>query len=208
MVYSINDFAQEPGVTQEVLTDFDQWHDILTRWNAKINLVSQSALGDFWFRHALDSWQLTAHIPDSAKTILDLGSGGGFPGLALAMHCKHRGMGHVTLVESAGKKANFLRAVIRQLSLPASVEDARAENLEPKPYDIISARAFAPLPRLLEYAKPFWGESTKAVLLKGQSVNAEIYEAQEDWDLEFTLTPSQSDPEGSVLIVTNLVSSH
>ena len=204
MVYNRTDFAREPGVTPAIVMDFETWFSILIRWNAKINLVSQSALADFWFRHALDSWQLMAHVPAKSETILDLGSGGGFPGLALAIACKHRGYGHVTLVESVGKKANFLRSVIRELSLPATVKDERVENLAPLPYDIISARAFAPLPRLLDYAAPFWGPETKALLLKGQSVEAEIFEAHESWAFESALTESKSDPEGSVLLVTNL----
>lgn len=208
MAYGKAQFANEPGVTPAVLDDFERWHDLLARWNAKINLVSQTALEAFWFRHACDSWQLTAHLPRDAKTILDLGSGGGFPGLALAIYCKHTENGQVTLVESAGKKANFLRAVIRDLSLPAIVQSERAESLEPKPYDVISARAFAPLPRLLGYAAPFWAEDTQGLFLKGQAAEAEIAAARENWSFDSRLSESKTDPEASVLILTKLTPNH
>lgn len=204
MAYGPAELARESGMSPEILEDFAAWQSLLIRWNAKINLVSQSALDGFWLRHACDSWQLTPHIPNATQTILDLGSGGGFPGLALAIFCKHTKQGHVTLVESAGKKANFLRAVIRELSLPAEVLSERIENLTPQHFDIISARAFARLPRLLDYAAPFWGPATQGLFLKGLSADAEIEAAKENWRFDTRILESQTDPEGSLLILSNL----
>ncbi len=207
MVYSVGRFSNEVGVTPEILEEFKLWHALLLKWNAKINLVSKTAMTDFWQRHALDSWQVARFVPEDAKTILDLGSGGGFPAIALAISAKHAAtVRSVTMVESAGKKANFLRTVVRELQLPANVISERVESLQPQAFDVISARAFAPLPALLTYAQSFWGENTQALLLKGQSVNDEIKQARLQWSFDAELFQSQSDPTGSLLKLTNLQS--
>ncbi len=209
MAYSKSQFSREPSVTDSVLADFEVWHALLQKWNTKINLVSKAALNEFWQRHALDSWQVTAHVPENTASILDLGSGGGFPGLALAIAAKQNQQDQrITLVESAGKKANFLRTVIRELSLPATVISERVEKLPPKTYNVISARAFAPLPELLTYAAPFWGENTTGLFLKGQSATAEITAAQQKWQFKHGLIPSQTDQDASLVILTDLTSSH
>lgn len=207
-IYTAQDFESEPDVSRETYEAFAAWQALLVKWNRTINLVSPSALDGYWLRHALDSWQVAAFLPqiDEAADLkcLDLGSGAGFPGLAMAIACQQRGAGHVTLVESAGKKANFLRTVIRELGLPAMVWADRAEKLTPAPYDIITARAFAPLPRLLTYAQPFWGERTKAVLLKGQALPEELTEAQKYWSFQSTTSDSRSDPQGEIVVITDL----
>lgn len=185
---------------------FLAWKELLERWNERINLVSRSAMADFWGRHALDSWQLWPLVPETTETLLDLGSGAGFPGIAMAIGCKRAGRGHVTLVESAGKKANFLRTVIRELDLPATVWADRAETFPPQTFDIITARAFAPLPRLLTYAQPFWGEGTQALLLKGQNAQEELTAASESWTYHVEELKSQTDPDGVILKIRDLKS--
>lgn len=202
--FSRQDFSNLSDVSRETFADFRAYEALLAKWNRKINLVSPAAAKDFWGRHALDSWQITHYLPTQFETCLDLGSGAGFPGIALAIHCKHAGQGNVTLVESAGKKANFLRAVIRDLKLPATVWADRAENLPSKPYDIISARAFAPLPRLLTYAHPFWGERTIALLLKGQGAAEELTQAAQTWIYQASTSESLSDSAGCVLQIRGL----
>ena len=204
MPYSYEDFAREAGVSRETLDDYRAWHALLLKWNRRINLVSPTALDDFWRRHALDSWQITPHIPKNAREFIDLGSGAGFPGLSIAIECKRRGQGEVLMVEAAGKKTSFLRTVIRELGLPARATSERAEVLEPKAYDVISARAFAPFPRLMSYAQPFWGENSLGLFLKGESAPAELTEAEKSWRYEVETVPSLSDPTGSVLKVTGL----
>lgn len=204
MAYSAHDFADESDVSRETFEDFKQWHGLLQKWNAKINLVSKSAVADFWHRHALDSWQLWAHVPEDALDFIDLGSGGGFPGLAMAIGCKHAGRGHVTMVESAGKKVSFLRTVIRDLDLPAEVKSERAENFKAQAYDVLTARAFAPLPELLGYAENFWGQHTQALLLKGQGASEEIDAARKKWAFDVDMTESRTDPEAVILKVQNL----
>ena len=217
----------------EDIEEFYAWKDLLEKWNARINLVSRAAMADYWGRHARDSWQLWPLVPENTRNILDLGSGAGFPGIALAIGCKYanqqmgqndqgvqddqsgQGAGahqaphmSVTLVESAGKKANFLKTVIRALDLPATVHAGRAEDLaapeKAGPYDLITARAFAPLPRLLGYAHPFWGPRTQALLLKGQSAAQELTEAQESWLFHVKEWPSHTDPEAAILLIKDL----
>lgn len=207
--YSSHDFAEEFDVSRETLERFSQWQALLNKWNRTINLVSPAALDGFWLRHALDSWQVAAYLPDKSDIdCLDLGSGAGFPGLAVAIACQQRGAGRVTLVESAGKKANFLRTVIRELGLPATVWADRAEKMPPKSFDVITARAFAPLPRLLTYAQPFWGEGTKAILLKGQGASEELTEAQKCWTFEVIKQKSRSAESGDILMIEGLSPIH
>ena len=197
-------FQKITNVSRETIEKWGEWGELLGRWNDRINLVSSAALEDFWGRHALDSWQLWPHVPESARTFLDFGSGAGFPGIAMAIGCQARGAGQVTLVESAGKKANFLRTVIRELDLPATVWADRAEKLPPAPYDVITARAFAPLPRLLTYAHPFWAPHTTGLFLKGQTVETELTQAQKSWTFDVEKIPSRSDPAGTLLRLTGL----
>lgn len=204
MSYSFEDFAKDSDVSRETLADYQAWQALLLKWNRKINLVSPTALDDFWRRHALDSWQIWPHISDKAENFIDLGSGAGFPGLAVAMGCKARGQGQVTLVESAGKKTSFLRTVIRELTLPANATSERAESIKPKAYDVISARAFAPLPRLFSYAQPFWGEGTTGLFLKGEAVQEELTEASKEWTYDAEIIPSLSNVTGCLLKITEL----
>jgi len=204
MAYSFEDFARDSNVSRETLADYQAWRALLLKWNRKINLVSPTALGDFWRRHALDSWQIWPAIPDTASNFIDLGSGAGFPGLAMAIGCKSRGQGSVTLVESAGKKTAFLKAVIRELNLPAIATSERAENIEPEAYDIITARAFAPLPRLFSYAQPFWGEGTIGLFLKGEAAQEELTQASKEWRYDVETIPSRSDVTGCLLKITEL----
>jgi len=204
MAYSFEDFARESNVSRETLADYQAWHALLLKWNRKINLVSPMALDAFWRRHALDSWQIWPYVPKKAEKFIDLGSGAGFPGLAMALGCKAGGQGHVTLVESAGKKTTFLRTVIRELDLPATATSVRAEEIEQKVHDVITARAFAPLPRLLAYAQPFWGEGTIGLFLKGEAAQEELTLASKEWTYNVEIIPSQSDSTGCLLKITEL----
>ena len=151
-------FLSQTQVSRETLDKYEAWHSLLVKWNNRINLVAKSTLPEFWVRHALDSWQITPHFRDSDKVLLDFGSGAGFPGIAAAIALLGKDGSFVTLTESAGKKASFLRTTIRELSLPAQVHGGRIEDLKPFAADMITARAFAPLDRLLSYAEPFLTE--------------------------------------------------
>ena len=195
-------FAEATRASPAQLADLERFRALLADWNGKMNLVGPSALEAFWGRHAFDSAQLLLQAPDAAVWA-DLGAGAGFPGLVLAILLKGRDGARVELVESMGKRCRFLQAVIDALDLPAQVHNARAESLSLK-VDIVTARACAPLPRLLEFAWPYLRKGATGLFLKGQDVEAELAEATISWDFEAELLPSLSDPSGRIVRVTRL----
>jgi 16S rRNA (guanine527-N7)-methyltransferase len=153
----------------------------------------------------LDSAQLAAFVPPTAESLVDLGSGAGFPGLVLAEMLRERAQFRSALYESTGKKAEFLKSVAERLKLPGvEIRHSRLESANPEPFDIITARACAPLPRLLAYAQPFWGPKTKVLLLKGQNVEVELTEARKSWSIELERHPSRSDASGVILEIREL----
>ena len=202
--YGQREFADETGVSSETTNMYEIWYQLLRRWNSKINLVSPRTLDDFWIRHALDSHQVFTSLPANTKTVIDLGAGAGFPGIALAIMMRENPNTEIMLVESNGKKCNFLRTVIRELGLPAKAEQARAEQIDAQPFDVVTARAFAPLPRLLFYAHPFWKEGTVGIFPKGESWETEVANAKPDWDFDFNTKPSQTDEHARILTIKNL----
>jgi 16S rRNA (guanine527-N7)-methyltransferase len=175
---------------------------LLTEWNEKMNLVGPSALAEFWPRHAYDSAQLLRLAPE-ARTWADLGAGAGFPGLVLAVLLKGRPDAQVHLVESMAKRCRFLSEVVQKLDLPAQIHNARAEDLGIR-VDIVTARACAPLPRLLGYAQPYLKRGATGLFLKGQDVVSELTEAAKCWKFEAELSASSSHPDGRVLQVKGL----
>lgn len=197
------EFQTHTGVSRETLEKYQIWHDLLVRWNRKINLVAPSTIGSFWTRHALDSHQIISLIPKDAKTLLDMGAGAGFPGLAIAINADPK-TSEVTLVESNGKKCNFLRTAIRELGIPARVEQGRIQMLAPRPYDVITARAFAALTDLLAYALPYFSQSSTAIFPKGANWEHEVLEAQKVYRFDVSTYPSQTDPDARILRITNL----
>lgn len=203
-MYNANDFARETNVSRETLALYEKWESLLNTWNRSINLVQRTALEAFWQRHALDSHQVVGFIPATAKTALDMGSGAGFPGVSIAIALRNRAGATVTLVDSAGKKGTFLRTVKRELNLPITVSTDRVEALDLPAQDVISARAFAPLPKLLGYALPFWGEQTVGIFLKGRRADEEIEAAQAQFDFIVEKHPSITDSEASVVLIRNL----
>ncbi|MGZ8364269.1 MAG: 16S rRNA (guanine(527)-N(7))-methyltransferase RsmG [Caulobacteraceae bacterium] len=181
------------------MADLERYRALLAEWNERLNLVGPSALESFWGRHAYDSAQLLALAPD-AKTWADLGAGAGFPGLVLAILLKGVGGAQVHLVESTEKRCRFLQAVVDDLALPAQVHNGRAENLS-VPVDIVTARALAPMTRLLGYAKPWLAAGAKGMFLKGGNVDEELREAHEAWDFAAETVPSLSDPSGRIVLI-------
>lgn len=205
-------FQRQTNVSRETLEMYQTWLNLLNHWNKRINLVARSTLHDFWLRHALDSWQVAELLPQDAKvatkTVLDMGAGAGFPGIAMAIAFKDTPKAQITLVESNGKKCNFLRTVIRELNLPAKAVQTRIENFEPpkaeERFDVITARAFAPLPKLLKYSLPFWSKNTLVIFPKGESWQNEVDAARKTYDFDLTTTASQTNENAKILTVTNL----
>ena len=196
-------FRAAMSATEAQMGDLQAYLGILADWNHRMNLVGPSALDQFWPRHAWDSAQLLRHAPD-ARTFADLGAGAGFPGLILAILLKGTPRAHVHLVESMAKRCRFLNEVVRALVLPATVHNARAEDLD-LTVDIVTARACAPLPRLLSYARPYLRRGATAMFLKGQDVVAELDEATKSWKFHSHLRPSLSNPSGHILVVEGAV---
>lgn len=198
-------FLSATSLHADSLNDFKTWEALLRKWNRRINLVASGTVDDFWSRHALDSAQILPHIPENAKTIVDFGSGAGFPAIALAIHGKHAKLGwQIHAIESAGKKASFLKSVSRETSTAMSVLSKRIENIDPINADIITARAFAPLIRIFPLAVFHMKQSGRLVLLKGESLSEEMYDVQENWSFDYETYPSSTSPTGQIIIITNL----
>ena len=195
-------FARASGATPGQMAELDRFHELLAAWNENMNLVGPATLPVFWNRHAWDSAQLLRLAPE-ALVWADLGAGAGLPGLVLAVLGKGRAGFHIHLVESMAKRCRFLAEVVRELDLPATVHNERAENLAID-VDIVTARACAPLVRLLGYAQPYLRAGATGLFLKGQDVAAELIEAATSWDFEADTVPSLSDPRGQVVRVRRL----
>ena len=195
-------FAKATRATPAQMADMTTFLGLLTEWNGKINLVGPATLPDFWNRHAWDSAQLLRLAPD-ARTWADLGAGAGFPGLVLAILRKGDAGFHIHLVESMAKRCRFLSEVVTTLDLPATVVHERAENLALS-VDIVTARACAPLHRLLGYARPYLAAGAQGLFLKGQDVVADMTEAARYWEYEADVVPSLSDPGGRIVRVKRL----
>jgi len=190
-------FAAASGASGAQLADLDRFLSLLTERNAQLNLVGPSALAAFWLRHAYDSAQLLVLAPE-ALTWADLGAGAGFPGLVLAILLKGRAGAHVHLVESTAKRCRFLEEACAALDLPASVHNARAEDLELK-VDVVTARAVAPLVKLLGYAWPYLCRGATGLFFKGQDVEAELKAATRCWKFHARLIQSLSSPQGRIV---------
>ena len=196
------DFARSVGLDAAAEARLEIFRTMLVDWNARINLVGASTLADFRQRHVIDSAQLIRYAP-RAKTWADLGAGAGLPGLVLAILLKDQPAAHVHLVESLAKRCRFLDAVAKTLDLPVSIHNARAESLDLW-VDVVTARACAPLTRLLGFAAPYFKRGAHGLFLKSQEVEAEMAQARETWNFEARIDPSFSDPRGRVLAVERL----
>ena len=191
-------FSAETGVSRETLSDLEAYADLLRRWNKTINLVSPSSLEHLWSRHFQDSAQLLELVEPVGRWV-DLGSGGGFPGLVIAVLAKELGDLEVILVESDQRKAAFLRTVIRDLKLNARVVVSRIEDVAPLDADVLSARALAPLDTLLGFAFRHLKPSGIALFPKGEKADEEVAEALEHWKFDCEKHPSQTDENATIL---------
>ena len=197
-------FQRLTGCTDAQLADLERFQVLLAEWNAVMNLVGPATIPTYWNRHAWDSAQLLALAPE-AKTWADLGAGAGLPGVVLAILLKDTPGAKVHLVESMAKRCRFLRVVADELNLPVEIHNARAEELDLK-VQIVTARACAPMVRLLGFAQPYFKRGATALFLKGQDVASELAEAATYWKFESDLRPSLSDPRGQIVQVKGLKS--
>ncbi len=196
------EFQTATGAWPERMVDLATFLDRLTEANAVMNLVGPDSLPDFWNRHAFDSAQLLDLAPE-ARTWADLGAGAGFPGVVLAILLKGRADAHVWLIDSLQKRCRFLQTIVDELDLPATVVWGRAEEQEIKA-DVVTARAVAPLEKLLGYAQPYLKRGAQGLFLKGEKAEAELQEARKVWQVDADLSVSRSDPRGRILTVRTL----
>lgn len=188
------------NVSRETEMRLRAYLDLLTRWTARINLVSRASLDDGWQRHILDSVQLMHHAPPGWAHWADLGSGGGLPGVVIAIIAGDLpGLRTVSLVESDARKAVFLRAALRETGTSATVIETRIEDARPLGADVISARALAPLPRLLDLAAPHLAPGGTALFPKGRNVETELADALDRWAFACEKIPSDTD-DGAVIL--------
>lgn len=196
-----------PDVSRETLDRLDGLVALLRRWQRIKNLVAPSTLDQVWQRHILDSLQLVVLAPGALRWI-DLGSGAGFPGLVVAAALSGRDGAAVHLVEANGRKAAFLRTAALELGLPATVHAARIEDASRTirgGFDVVTARALAPLPRLLPLISPFVAGGAAALLHKGADFAAEVAEARTEFGFDLVEHQSVSDPAGRILEVRGIV---
>ena len=192
-----------PGlnVSRETFLRLKEYEKLLFKWNAKINLVSRSTLDNFWNRHVLDSAQFLSSVSEKAGKWVDLGSGGGLPGLVVAILSDEiEPVNKLFLVEADVRKAVFLKTVCRELGLKVEVYNNRIEELPPMSANIVSARALAPLKTLCLYAKNNLEKDGEAVFAKGENWKAELVEAQKKWIFSYEAVKSTLH-EGSVVLV-------
>jgi 16S rRNA (guanine527-N7)-methyltransferase len=190
-------------VSRETWERLEQFVDLLLRWQRSTNLVASSTIPQVWTRHVADSLQLIALAPDARRWI-ELGAGGGFPGIVIACALAGKSDTEIHLVESVQKKAAFLRTAASELALPAIVHAQRIEDFvsaTPERFDIVTARALGPLDRLIGYAIPLLKRGTVGLFPKGQDVEAELTQASKSWTIEADLVPSKTDPRSRIVRV-------
>jgi 16S rRNA (guanine527-N7)-methyltransferase len=183
------------GVSRETSARLEAYAELLRRWSARINLVGANTVKDLWRRHFLDSAQLFAHIPPGTQSLIDLGSGAGFPGLVLAI----LGVRGVELIEADARKCAFLREAARLAAAPVIIRNQRIETVPAHIGDIVTARGCAPLDRLLVLAEPFIGPETVCLFLKGEQAAQELTAASQAWTMDAKCHDSSSDPRGVIL---------
>ncbi|PIE14978.1 MAG: 16S rRNA (guanine(527)-N(7))-methyltransferase RsmG [Rhodobacterales bacterium] len=193
-------FQNRFGVSRETLERLDIYAGLLKKWNPAINLVSKTTIQNLWQRHFFDSAQIYQFRSDEPKKWADLGSGGGFPALVLAiLDVDTSPQSSFVLVESDLRKSTFLRTVIRELGLNATVITKRIEEADRLNADILTARALAPLDKLLEYANLHLNPNGFAVFPKGEKFRSEIKEALAHWRFDVKETVSETNPNGALL---------
>ena len=198
--YGPEAFLKDTSVSRETLARLVAYADLLALWNKKINLVGRSTEPEVWQRHMLDSAQLFPLIPSGTHTVVDMGSGAGFPGLVLAI----MGIPKMHLVESDQRKCAFLREAARITQAPVTVHAKRIEELDAFPVEVITARALAPVADLLAWSERFITEKTTCIFPKGQNVEVELTDAHKRWRITVDQRPSRTDSRGTILSINEV----
>jgi 16S rRNA (guanine527-N7)-methyltransferase len=192
-------------VSRETFAALEEFSALVRRWNPAVNLVSKGSLAHLQDRHIADSVQLYSMAPANVRHWVDLGSGGGFPGLVIAILAKELSADmRITLVESDARKATFLRQAAQVLGLQVAVLNERIESIPPLGADVVSARALAPLTDLLAFAERHLDPRGAAIFPKGARFAEELEEARNSWDFEVDSHPSLSEPGSAVLVIRKI----
>lgn len=192
-------FARRFDVSRETVERLERYVAILVEWNARINLISAGTIPQIWERHVADSFQISGLAPEDWLSWLDLGSGGGFPGLVVAASISGESRKSLRLVESDARKVAFLNAAIRQTGVPATAIRSRIEALPSLRSDVISARALAPISKLLGYAERHTHSRSICLFHKGRTVHKEIEEAQGEWRFSHRLHQSVTSSDSFIV---------
>jgi len=191
-------------VSRESLKQLDIFEELLRKWQKRINLVGPKEIDRLWSRHIADGLQLAQSVPNHVKSIVDLGSGSGIPGIIIVIALQSLGV-NVHLVESNGKKAAFMRDVIRKTGVKAQVHCARIEDVYSQDWvreiDLVTARALAPLPSLVKLSVPFVENGGEMLFLKGEAVDSELTETSKYWNMKHILIPSRTNVAGCILSI-------
>lgn len=202
-------FGENPGqldVSRETLDRLEAFGSLVLKWNKAINLIARSSQSEIWRRHIIDSAQLIDLIPKDARTLCDLGSGGGFPGIVIAVVAKEILPDlRVTLVESDKRKAVFLGQAARDLGMDVAVKTCRIEDLPAQNADVISARALSALVELLPFAERHLKPGGIAIFPKGNAATQEIEVARQRWSFDLSEKPSRTSEEGKILVLKEIV---
>ncbi len=195
-------FGRQTNVSCETLLKLEAYAALLVKWQRSVNLVSAATLPDLWRRHFLDSAQLAPLIQaaNPAPRCADIGTGAGFPGMVLAI----MGVGSWTLIDSDRKKLTFLQEAARITGVSVKLLPSRLEAVEGVIADIVTARALAPLGKLLGYAAPLLADGGSAIFLKGKDADAELTEARKSWTFRVRTVPSVTDTEAKIVQIQDV----
>lgn len=193
-----------PDVSRETIKQLEDYVDLIIKWNPIINLVSKSDLEDIWIRHIEDSAQIVC-LTDVGPSWIDVGSGGGFPGVVAAIILKTISPStKVVLIESDSRKAVFLQQVAIKLGLNCDIQNKRVETVFAKEVSIVSARALAPLPKLLELVKHLTDRDTVCLFMKGKTFSQEVKLARDTWSFDCDVVQSNTNADGAILVIRNV----
>lgn len=201
----MKNFMEKYSVSRETFQHLKDYEKSLSEWQKKFNLVSNASLADAWNRHFLDSVQLFQYIPENAETLVDFGSGAGFPGMVLAIMAKEKTPYlKVSLVESITKKTLYLKTVSEITETNVEIINDRIENIKNRKADVVTSRAMASLNDLFGYVIGFCKKNTVCIFPKGKRYMEEIAQAEKHWQFKYEIKPSEQSDEGKILIITQL----
>lgn len=194
-----------PTVSRETAHGLMLFEEAVKKWQSHINLIANATVPYLWNRHILDSAQVFP-LGERAIKWCDVGSGGGFPAIVIAFFLKQCGNGHVYLIESNGKKASFLRTMVAEFGLPATVYHCRIEEsyMDINNIDVITSRALASLNKLFQYCEPWLCKGAKALFQKGKDYEIELDEARVHWDFDLIKHSSKIDRQSVILELSNV----